>query len=58
MWAIVYMYDEAPRGWYVVDFGRVVRGFPSVLAGPYNDHADAIEAIKTRAHRLAQGWAP
>lgn len=58
MWAIVYMHDEAPRGWYVVDVSRVLAGFPSVLSGPHDDHADAIEAVRTRSHRLAQGWAP
>jgi hypothetical protein len=45
---IVYWKD----GWYIIDGGT------KVLAGPYNDHADAVEQVKTRAHRIAQGWAP
>lgn len=58
MWTVVYIYDEAPRGWYVIDMLRHARGFPSVLCGPYDNHADAIEAVNTRSYRLAQGWKP
>jgi hypothetical protein len=58
MWAIAYLYDDPPRGWYVVDLARMANGYPSVLAGPYGDHADALEALKTRVHRVAQGWKP
>lgn len=58
MWVIVFLHDEAPRGWYVVDWGRVEKGFPSVLSGPHDDHADAVEAVRTRSYRIAQGWNP
>lgn len=26
------------------------------VAGPYGDHADAVQAAQTRAYRLSQGW--
>ncbi len=58
MWMIAYLYDEAPRGWYVIDAERHTKGFPSVLSGPHREHADAVQAAENRAHRLAQGWAP
>lgn len=58
MWAIVYIHDEAPRGWYLVDWSRLAKGFPSVLSGPHDSPEDAAKAAETRSYRLAQGWAP
>lgn len=58
MWAVVYIHDEAPWGWYLIDIERHAKGFPSVLSGPYDNHEDAVQAAETRSHRLAQGWAP
>lgn len=48
MMLIIYWKD----GWYIID------GYNEIVAGPYNDHTDAIEGVKTRAHRIAQGWKP
>ena len=39
-------------GWYVVDAET-----SETFSGPYQVHADAIEATQTHAYRMAQGWA-
>lgn len=39
-------------GWYAVNAET-----SETISGPYTDHADAVQAIQTHAHRLAQGWA-
>lgn len=40
-------------GWCVVNLST-----HAVLAGPYDTHQDAEEAVRTRAWRISQGWAP
>lgn len=51
MWAIVWHIDMG--GWVV--WCPVTH---AVMQGPYRSFADAEEAVKTRAWRIAQGWAP
>ena len=38
--------------WYLI----TIEG--EVLQGPYDTHADAVQACEIRAHRTAKGWAP
>ncbi len=47
--AVVFIKD----GWHLYDLAREL-----ILAGPFSDHADALENCKTRAFRIAQGWTP
>jgi len=47
--AVVFITDA----WHLYDIALGL-----ILAGPFNDHADAVEQCKTRAFRVAQGWAP
>lgn len=39
--------------WYILDATDM-----SVISGPFETHEDACEYMKTRAWRVAQGWAP
>lgn len=43
-------------GWVVVVTQS--GGAPEIVSGPHQDHADAVQAAETRAHRLRQGWKP
>lgn len=43
-------------GWCVVR--TVPNETPEIISGPYRDHADAIQAVESRAHRIRQGWTP
>lgn len=47
--AVVFITDA----WHLYD---VASGL--ILEGPISDHADALERCKTRAYRIAKGWAP
>jgi hypothetical protein len=40
-------------GWYIVNAENLF-----ILAGPFDTHADAEEGVRTRAYRIAKGWAP
>lgn len=51
MWIIVYSHERS--GWVLYDLQT-----SEVLSGPHDSHADAEQAARTRAYRLAQGWAP
>ena len=43
-------------GWCV--FCTMPNEMPKIVSGPHRDHADAVQAVETRAFRLAQGWSP
>lgn len=44
---------ENPSGWCIFDLAT-----QKVVQGPYDTPEEAEQAIKIRAFRLAQGWAP